>query len=46
MDGRMDVLDEIDGKESAGWQTTVGPELKIDACIAKPVRQYSMQELF
>ena len=42
----MDVLDEIDGKESAGWQTTVAPELKIDACRAKPMRQYAMQELF
>ena len=46
MDGRMDVLDEIDGKEFAGRQTTVAPELKTGECTAKPTRQYAMQELF
>ena len=42
----MDVLDEIDGEESAGWQTTVAPEFKIGERIAKPMRQYALRELF
>ena len=32
----MDVLDGIDGKESAGRQAAVAPVLKICECIVKP----------
>ena len=34
----MDVLDDIDGKESAGWQAAVAREFKIGECIAKPTQ--------
>ena len=34
----MDVLDEIDGKESAGRQAAVAPVLKICECIVQPTQ--------